>query len=106
MIGRALALVAVFLEERVETLADQRAGAVTRGLGNHPQAGSALGAEVIGIAYRRETFLFELSAGAEGGFQLTGVVLAVVAGEREIVDVERPLGNVLPDAQRRQLVRA
>src|SRR5439155_10979408 len=93
------------LEERIETLANQRAGAVTRFLGNHPQAGSALGAQVIGIALRMESFLFELSAGAEGGFQLTRVVLPVMAGEREIVDVERPLGNVLPDAQHRQLIR-
>ena len=98
VVRRALTFVAMFHEKGVEPLANQRAGAVTGGQGLHPQSGSALGAEVIGIADRRETFLLELRAGAERGFQLTEIGLAIVAREGEIVDVERPLRNILPDA--------
>ena len=103
--GDALALVAPFLEKGVEPLANQRAGAVAGVLGNHPQAGRAFGAQVIRIAFGREAFLLQLRAGAKRGFQLTGIVLAIMPGERQIVDVERPLGDVLPDAQRGELIR-
>ena len=104
--GERLAFVAPLLEEGVETLANQRAGAVAGVLGDHPQAGRALGAQVVRIAFGRKAFLLQLRAGAERGFQLTGIVLAIMAGERQIVDVERPLGDVFPDAQRRKLDRA
>ena len=43
VVGRALTFVAVFLEKRVEPLADQRAGAVTRGLGNASTGRERLG---------------------------------------------------------------
>src|SRR5215472_77426 len=69
-----------------------------------PKARCAFGAEVVAVALRREAFLLQLRPGAERGFELAWIVLAIVTGQRQVVDVESPLGDVLPNAQRGKLI--
>ena len=92
------------LRKSVETLAHQRAGAMAGVLGLQPEARRPFGSQIVRIAFGREAFLFQLRAGAQRGFELARIVLAIVSGERQIVDVERPLGDVFPDAQGGQLI--
>ena len=70
VVGRRLAFVAPFLEEGVKPLAHQRTRAVTRILRNQEDGGKALHPQKVGVAFRREAFLFELRPGVQRGFQL------------------------------------
>src|SRR5688572_26298864 len=74
VVGRTLTFVAVLLEERVEPLTNQRARAMSGVFGYHPESGSALRAEIVGIAGGRKPFFLELGAGAERRLQLARIV--------------------------------
>ena len=119
VLRRRLALVAPLLQKGVQPLAHQRAGAVARLLRDQEDGGSALQVQKVRLALGRKALALQLCTRAQGRFQLPAarragrrpgqrrdlrVGVAVVAGDRQIEAVQRPLLHVFPDLQRGVLI--